>query len=140
VSASRLRDPPVFRALIIPLSSSPGDRPLFAVLFAKACELFITELTIRSYCYSNTEGGAGSSKRRTLTREDVCTAVQKTDIFDFLVGVLTPGSKPQYQIDLENGVLPSGDGGAGAGAGAGAGEGSGGGGGGGGSRSGGRRR
>ena len=32
---------------------------------------------------------------------------------DFLVGVLTPGSKPQYQIDLENGVLPSGDGGAG---------------------------
>ena len=62
------------------------DLSVPAVLFAKACELFITELTIRSYCYAENGAGAGGAKRKTLTREDVSTAVQKTDIFDFLVG------------------------------------------------------
>mmetsp|Transcript_15892 Transcript_15892/g.60536 ORF Transcript_15892/g.60536 Transcript_15892/m.60536 type:complete len:141 (-) Transcript_15892:57-479(-) len=52
------------------------------VLFAKACEMFILELTLRSWCYSE------KSKRRTLQKEDIQTAVQKTDIFDFLVDVI----------------------------------------------------
>ncbi len=56
------------------------------VLFAKACELFISDLTIRSYAYTAEDKG----KRRTLTREDVCLAVQQTDVYDFLVGVLMP--------------------------------------------------
>jgi nuclear transcription factor Y gamma len=56
------------------------------VLFAKACELFISDLSMRAWCYTTEDKG----KRRTLTREDVCTAVQQTDIFDFLVEVLLP--------------------------------------------------
>lgn len=37
------------------------------VLFAKACEMFILELTLRSWCYSE------QSKRRTLQKEDIQT-------------------------------------------------------------------
>ena len=58
------------------------------VLFAKACELFISDLTVRSFAYCSEDRG----KRRTLTREDVCLAVQQTDVFDFLVSVLMPGA------------------------------------------------
>jgi len=54
------------------------------VLFAKACEMFILELTLRSWCYSE------QSKRRTLQKEDIQTAVRKTDIFDFLVDIINP--------------------------------------------------
>jgi len=61
------------------------------ILFAKACELFISDLTIRSFAYTAEDKG----KRRTLTREDVCLAVQQTDVYDFLVSVLMPG---KYQI------------------------------------------
>jgi nuclear transcription factor Y gamma len=52
------------------------------VLFAKACELFILDLSIRSWNYSQLH------KRRTLQKEDVREAIQKTDIFDFLVDVI----------------------------------------------------
>lgn len=52
------------------------------VLFAKACELFILDLSIRSWNYSQLH------KRRTLQKEDVKEAIQKTDVFDFLVDVI----------------------------------------------------
>lgn len=52
------------------------------VLFAKACEMFILELTLRSWCYSE------KNKRRTLQKEDIQTAIRKTEIFDFLVDVI----------------------------------------------------
>lgn len=52
------------------------------VLFAKACEMFILELTLRSWNYSE------SSKRRTLQKEDLQAAIKKTDVFDFLVDVI----------------------------------------------------
>ena len=52
------------------------------VLFAKACEMFILEMTLRSWCYSE------NNKRKTLQKEDVKEAVQRTDIFDFLVDVI----------------------------------------------------
>jgi nuclear transcription factor Y, gamma len=52
------------------------------VLFAKACELFILDLSIRSWNFSQLH------KRRTLQKEDVKEAIQKTDIFDFLVDVI----------------------------------------------------
>mmetsp|Transcript_5419 Transcript_5419/g.4876 ORF Transcript_5419/g.4876 Transcript_5419/m.4876 type:complete len:132 (+) Transcript_5419:119-514(+) len=51
------------------------------VLFAKACEMFILELTIRSW------GAAEKCKRRTLQKEDVEAAIKNTDIFDFLIGL-----------------------------------------------------
>ena len=49
------------------------------VLFAKACEMFILELTLRS----NAE--AEKQKRRTLQKEDVEAAIKVTDTYDFLV-------------------------------------------------------
>ena len=52
------------------------------VLFAKACEMFILELTLRSWNYSE------SNKRRTLQKDDIQTAIKKTDVFDFLVDVI----------------------------------------------------
>lgn len=52
------------------------------VLFAKACELFILELTVRSWSFSQ------HHKRRTLQKEDIKEAIQRTDIFDFLVDVI----------------------------------------------------
>ena len=51
------------------------------VLFAKACEMFILELSLRSWNCSE------KSKRRTLQKEDVEMAIENTDIFDFLVGL-----------------------------------------------------
>lgn len=52
------------------------------VLLAKACELFILDVSIRAWNYSQWH------KRRTLQKEDVKEAIQKTDIFDFLVDVI----------------------------------------------------
>ena len=58
------------------------------VLFAKACELFILEVTLRSWCYSE------QSRRKTLQKEDIQTAIKKTDIFDFLIDVIMESSAP----------------------------------------------
>ncbi|XP_020106902.1 LOW QUALITY PROTEIN: nuclear transcription factor Y subunit C-1 [Ananas comosus] len=52
------------------------------VLFAKACELFILELTIRSWLH------AEENKRRTLQRNDIAAAITRTDVFDFLVDIV----------------------------------------------------
>jgi len=52
------------------------------VLFAKACEMFILELTLRSWIHSE------ENKRRTLQRNDITAAITKTDIFDFLVDIV----------------------------------------------------
>uniref|UniRef100_A0A7R9ZTN1 Transcription factor CBF/NF-Y/archaeal histone domain-containing protein n=1 Tax=Craspedostauros australis TaxID=1486917 RepID=A0A7R9ZTN1_9STRA len=52
------------------------------VLFAKACELFILDLSIRAWNYSQLH------KRRTLQKEDIREAIEKTDVFDFLVDVI----------------------------------------------------
>merc|ERR1719223_538103 len=48
------------------------------VLFAKACEIFILELAVRSW------GAAGKNKRKVISKEDVETAIKTTDFFDFL--------------------------------------------------------
>eukprot|EP00262_Sarcandra_glabra_P012519 TRINITY_DN3251_c0_g3_i1.p1 TRINITY_DN3251_c0_g3~~TRINITY_DN3251_c0_g3_i1.p1 ORF type:complete len:218 (-),score=27.59 TRINITY_DN3251_c0_g3_i1:277-930(-) len=52
------------------------------ILFAKACELFILELTIRSWIH------AEENKRRTLQKNDIAAAITRTDIFDFLVDIV----------------------------------------------------
>ncbi|KAK9059286.1 hypothetical protein SSX86_021905 [Deinandra increscens subsp. villosa] len=56
-----------------------GEAPL---VFSKACELFIEELTKRSWKLT-VEG-----KRRTLHKDDVVSAVATTDVFDFLIGLV----------------------------------------------------
>ncbi|CAG9466377.1 unnamed protein product [Pedinophyceae sp. YPF-701] len=52
------------------------------VLFARACEMFILELTFRSW------GTSEESKRRTLQRSDIAAAILQTDIFDFLQDIV----------------------------------------------------
>ena len=52
------------------------------ILFAKAAEMFIIDLTIRAWIH--TEDG----KRRTLQKNDIAMAISKTDIFDFLIDIV----------------------------------------------------
>lgn len=52
------------------------------VLFAKACELFILELTLKAWMH------AEGSKRRTLQRSDVAAIIHGTYIFDFLQDIV----------------------------------------------------
>ena len=53
-------------------------------LFAKACELFILEITRRSWVYTE------DNKRRTLQKSDIADSIQNTLIFDFLIDVVNP--------------------------------------------------
>ena len=59
------------------------------IIFAKACEIFITELTMRAWCV------AERNKRRTLQKADIAEALQKSDMFDFLIDVVPRRSLPQ---------------------------------------------
>ncbi|XP_054787194.1 nuclear transcription factor Y subunit C-3-like [Prosopis cineraria] len=52
------------------------------VIFARACEMFILELTLRSWI------NAEENKRRTLQKNDIAAAITKTDVFDFLVDIV----------------------------------------------------
>lgn len=49
------------------------------VLFAKACEFFILEMTLRAW------NAAEEHKRRTLQRSDIATAISRTVVWDFLL-------------------------------------------------------
>ncbi|KAJ2683345.1 CCAAT- binding transcription factor component [Coemansia spiralis] len=66
------------------------------ILFSKACEIFITEITQRAWM------NAEENKRRTLQRQDVSCAAQRSEMFDFLIDVVPreefakkPGSKDE---------------------------------------------
>lgn len=52
------------------------------ILFAKGCDIFITELTMRAWIH------AEENKRRTLQRSDIASALQKSDMFDFLIDIV----------------------------------------------------
>ncbi|KAL1812866.1 hypothetical protein ACET3Z_022931 [Daucus carota] len=60
-------------------------------VFAKACEMFITDMTSRAWI--NTE----ESGRRTVQNKDIAAAISKTDIFDFLEEV-APKDESSQQI------------------------------------------
>ncbi|KAH0461098.1 hypothetical protein IEQ34_008673 [Dendrobium chrysotoxum] len=49
-----------------------------APVFARACEMFILELTHRAWTH------AEKNKRQTLQKNDIAAAISRTDIFDFL--------------------------------------------------------
>eukprot|EP00475_Leptophrys_vorax_P018904 TRINITY_DN2581_c0_g1_i1.p1 TRINITY_DN2581_c0_g1~~TRINITY_DN2581_c0_g1_i1.p1 ORF type:complete len:180 (+),score=43.45 TRINITY_DN2581_c0_g1_i1:51-590(+) len=51
-------------------------------LFAKACELFILDLTMRSWA------NAEENKRKTLQRSNVAAAVTQCEMFDFLIDII----------------------------------------------------
>lgn len=52
------------------------------ILFAKAAEIFITELTMRAWIH------AEENKRRTLQRSDIANAISRSDMFDFLIDIV----------------------------------------------------
>lgn len=52
------------------------------LLFAKACEIFIHELTLRAWLHTD------DNKRRTLQRNDIAMAISKYDQFDFLIDIV----------------------------------------------------
>jgi|TARA_B110000285_G_C14987335_1_gene544521 histone H3/H4 len=52
------------------------------ILFAKACEMFITEMTIKGYY------NAEKQDRKTLQRKDLATAIARTETYDFLIDTI----------------------------------------------------
>ncbi|KAL6535328.1 Nuclear transcription factor Y subunit C-3 [Orobanche minor] len=73
------------------------------VIFARACEMFILELTLRSW--NHTE----ENKRRTLQKNDIAAAITRTDIFDFLVDIVPREDlKDEVLTSVPRGGLPIG--------------------------------
>lgn len=66
------------------------------ILFAKGCEIFITELTMRAWIH------AEENKRRTLQRSDIASALTKSDMFDFLIDVV-----PREDAGVAHGKRPA---------------------------------
>uniref|UniRef100_A0A803PLB9 Transcription factor CBF/NF-Y/archaeal histone domain-containing protein n=1 Tax=Cannabis sativa TaxID=3483 RepID=A0A803PLB9_CANSA len=70
-----------------------GEAP---IVFAKACELFIQQLTHKSWTLTL------QSKRRILHKHDVASAVLATDLFDFLLPLVISDSDFEDEVlDLE---------------------------------------
>lgn len=64
------------------------------VLFAKAAEIFILELTLRAWVHTE------DNKRRTLQRNDIAMAITKYDQFDFLIDIVPRDDiKPAKRAD-----------------------------------------
>lgn len=62
------------------------------ILFAKGCDIFITELTMRAWIH------AEENKRRTLQRSDIASALAKSDMFDFLIDIVPrEDANPQHK-------------------------------------------
>ncbi|XP_059306758.1 nuclear transcription factor Y subunit C-1-like [Lycium ferocissimum] len=81
------------------------------IVFAKACELFILELTIRFWLHAEGE------ERRTLHKSNLEAAITLDDIFNFLVDVIpteaaagnvgsTSSGGPYYYSPLEQPDMP----------------------------------
>lgn len=68
------------------------------VIFAKACEIFILELTLRSWIH------AEENKRRTLQKNDIAAAITRTDIFDFLVDIVPRDEMKEDAIGIPRGT------------------------------------
>ncbi|XP_030644837.1 nuclear transcription factor Y subunit gamma isoform X2 [Chanos chanos] len=68
------------------------------VLFAKAAQIFITELTLRAWIHTE------DNKRRTLQRNDIAMAITKFDQFDFLIDIVPRDElkPPKRQVGEEN--------------------------------------
>ncbi|KAJ2513753.1 hypothetical protein H4217_006154 [Coemansia sp. RSA 1939] len=62
------------------------------ILFSKACEIFITEITQRAWL------NAEENKRRTLQRQDVSFAAQRSEMFDFLIDVVPREEFPLKKV------------------------------------------
>ncbi|KAG7537399.1 Histone-fold [Arabidopsis suecica] len=84
-----------------------GEAP---ILFSKACEMFIMDVTMRSWLH------AQESNRLTIKRSDVAAAVDRTLIIDFLLDVVdedegesvAAAADPVAVPHLDDGELPPG--------------------------------
>lgn len=65
------------------------------ILFAKACEMFIAEMTIKGYY------NAEKLERKTLQRKDIATAIARTDTYDFLIDTI-PRNELQQHVSPES--------------------------------------
>ncbi|MQM17515.1 hypothetical protein Taro_050486 [Colocasia esculenta] len=71
------------------------------VIFAKACEMFILELTLRSWIHTE------ENKRRTLQKNDIAAAITRTDIFDFLVDIVPRDELKEEGLGIPRAALPA---------------------------------
>lgn len=80
-----------------PSAPSPNQQQRFMIageapiLLSKACELFIKEVSVRSWKHTE------HSKRRTLQKQDVCTAICENEMFDFLIDIIPRNNVPAPQ-------------------------------------------
>ncbi|GJN41498.1 hypothetical protein PR202_gn00882 [Eleusine coracana subsp. coracana] len=70
------------------------------VVFAKACEIFILELTLRSWMHTE------ENKRRTLQKNDIAAAITRTDIYDFLVDIVPRDDDMKEGVGLPRAGVP----------------------------------
>lgn len=73
------------------------------VLFAKACEMFIMELTMRAW------DNAEENKRKILGKSDIASAMSKSEMYDFLVDIVPRETTrgPQVFAGIpESGIAP----------------------------------
>ncbi|XP_062169118.1 nuclear transcription factor Y subunit C-2 [Alnus glutinosa] len=70
------------------------------VIFAKACEMFILELTLRSWIHTE------ENKRRTLQKNDIAAAISRTDVFDFLVDIIPRDELKEEGLGVTKGTIP----------------------------------
>ncbi|KAL9340636.1 hypothetical protein Peur_066855 [Populus x canadensis] len=72
------------------------------VIFAKACEMFILELTLRSWIHTE------ENKRRTLQKNDIAAAISRTDVFDFLVDIIPRDELKEEGLGVTKATIPVG--------------------------------
>ncbi|EMD31821.1 hypothetical protein CERSUDRAFT_162635 [Gelatoporia subvermispora B] len=97
------RHPPLPLARIKKVMKNDPEVKMIAadapVLFCKACEIFIAEITARAFII------ADSNKRRTLSRADLAKALTKSDHFDFLIDIV-PREDPNAHGPSADGTRP----------------------------------
>ncbi|MED6173642.1 Nuclear transcription factor Y subunit C-4 [Stylosanthes scabra] len=72
------------------------------VIFAKACEMFILELTLRSWIHTE------ENKRRTLQKNDIAAAISRNDVFDFLVDIIPRDELKEEGLGIAKATIPMG--------------------------------
>uniref|UniRef100_A0A5B7ARW5 Putative nuclear transcription factor Y subunit C-2 n=1 Tax=Davidia involucrata TaxID=16924 RepID=A0A5B7ARW5_DAVIN len=70
------------------------------VIFAKACEMFILEMTLRSWIHTE------ENKRRTLQKNDIAAAILRTDVFDFLVDIIPRDELKEEGLGITKASIP----------------------------------
>ena len=71
------------------------------MLFSKAAEIFIHELTLRAWVHTE------DNKRRTLQRNDIAMAITKYDQFDFLIDIVPRDELKQSKAQSDSSVRTS---------------------------------